>query len=116
MAYALSFLVGLALGSFLNVVITRLPLAAPLWWRFPASPLLLAYGPFCGALLALSAIDLEHRLLPDAITLPGTALGLALALVLPHLTFLEAAAGAAAGGALVYGVGWGFSRLPGTEG
>lgn len=173
MAYALAFLVGLALGSFLNVVITRLPrgeqvmagrsrcphcrttlvwrdnlplisylwlggrcrfcgapisrrfplvelaggiLAAALWWRFPASPVLLAYGPFCGALLALSAIDLEHRLLPDAVTLPGIALGLALALVLPHLTFLEAAAGAAAGGALFFGIGWVYQRLTGRKG
>jgi len=173
MAYALAFLVGLALGSFLNVVITRLPrgeqvitgrsqcphcrtplyfrdnlpllsylwlggrcrfcgapisiryllvelsggvLAAALWWRFPASPLLLAYGPFCGALLALSAIDLEHRVLPDAITLPGIALGLALALVLPHLSFLEAAAGAAAGGALFHAIGWAYHRLTGRKG
>jgi leader peptidase (prepilin peptidase)/N-methyltransferase len=173
MAYALAFLVGLALGSFLNVVITRLPrgeqivtgrsrcphcrtplawrdnlpllsyvrlggrcrfcgapisrryplvelaagiLAAALWWRFPASPLLLAYGPFCGALLALSAIDLEHRLLPDAITLPGIALGLALALVLPHLTFLSAAAGAAVGGALFFGIGWIYQKLTGRKG
>lgn len=173
MAYALAFLVGLALGSFLNVVITRLPrgeqvitgrsrcphcrtplawrdnlpllsyvrlggrcrfcgapisrryplvelaagiLAAALWWRFPASPLLLAYGPFCGALLALSAIDLEHRLLPDAITLPGIALGLALALVLPHLTFLFATAGAAVGGALFFGIGWIYQKLTGRKG
>jgi leader peptidase (prepilin peptidase)/N-methyltransferase len=163
MAYALASLVGLALGSFFNVVITRLPrgeqvitgrsrcphcrtplawrdnlplvsyfwlkgrcrfcgasislryplvelgagcLAAALWWRFPASPLLWVYGPFCGALLTLSAIDLEHRLLPDAITLPGIALALVLSPLLTPLTFLEAAAGAACGGALFYGIGW----------
>jgi leader peptidase (prepilin peptidase)/N-methyltransferase len=173
MAYALAFLTGLALGSFLNVVITRLPqgeqvvtgrsrcphcrtplpwhqnlplfsyfwlggkcrfcgtpislryplvelaggiLAAALWWRFPASILLLAYGPFCAALLTLSAIDLEHRLLPDAITLPGTALGLALALVLPHLSFLDAAAGAAAGSALFFLIGWVYQKLTGRQG
>ena len=69
---------------------------------FPASLLLLAYGPFCGALLVLTAIDLEHRLLPDAITLPGIVLGLVLALVFPHLTFLSAAAGAAVGGAFFW--------------
>ena len=32
---------------------------------------------FCAALLALAAIDVEHFLLPDRITLPGIALGLA---------------------------------------
>jgi len=169
----LVFLVGLALGSFLNVVITRVPrgegvfrgrsrcprcrttlrwrdnvplvsylllkgrcrfcggaisrrypavelmtggLALALWQSFPASPLLLVYGPFCGALVALSAIDLEHRLLPDILTLPGIALGLLLALVFPHLTFLQAAAGALLGGAIFYGVSWVYRWLAARRG
>jgi len=169
----LAFVVGLALGSFLNVVITRLPrgeafwrgrsrcprclapipwrdnlplisfillrgccrscrepipwryplvelagglLALALWQRFPGSPLLLLYGPFTAALLALSAIDLEHWILPDAITLPGTVLGLALAMVLPHLRFWEAALGAVAGSFLFYGVAWGYKKLTGKPG
>jgi leader peptidase (prepilin peptidase)/N-methyltransferase len=173
MAYALAFLVGLALGSFLNVVITRLPLgeqvftgrsrcpqcrtplpmrdnlpllsyfllkgrcrvcgapiparyplvellggilAAALWWRFPHQAVLLAYGPFAAALLALSAIDLEHRLLPDAITLPGTALGLVLALFLPHLTWVEAVTGAAVGALLFFAIAWIYQRLAGRRG
>jgi leader peptidase (prepilin peptidase)/N-methyltransferase len=170
--YLLAFLTGLALGSFLNVVITRLPrgeaistgrsrcpqcrtslpwrdnlplfsyfrlqgrcrfcghpispryplvellgglLGLALWFKF-SGIVLLAYGPFAALLLALSAIDLEHRLLPDALTLPGLALGLALAAVLPHLTFLEAALGALAGGAFFWGVGWAYQRLTGKRG
>jgi leader peptidase (prepilin peptidase) / N-methyltransferase len=169
----LAGLVGLVLGSFLNVVITRLPQGEPVWggrsrcpqcrrtiswydnipllsyiwlrrrcracgaaipWRYPLVELtggllglalwhscpekllLLAYGPFCMALLALSAIDLEHRLLPDAITIPGTILGLLLSLALPHLTFAAAAAGALAGAALFAGVGWVYEKLAGRRG
>ena len=132
MADLLAFLVGLALGSFLNVVATRLPvqeqfwagrsrcphcrtplpwydnlpllsylylqgrcrfcgaaiswrypllelagglLSLALWLQYPWSPLLIAYGPFGAALLVLTAIDLEHRLLPDVITYPGIVAG-----------------------------------------
>jgi leader peptidase (prepilin peptidase) / N-methyltransferase len=169
----LAVLVGLALGSFLNVIITRLPqgeavccgrsrcpqcrkplawydniplcsylwlkgrcracgavipwryplvelagslMALALWRTFPDKLLLLAYGPFCLALLALTAIDLEHRLLPDVITLPGIILGLLLSLVLPHLSFLEAAAGALVGGALFFGIARLYENLAGRRG
>ena len=62
-------------------------MALVLWHTFPDQLLLLAYGPFSLALIALTAIDLEHRLLPDAITVPGTILGLLLSLALPELSF-----------------------------
>jgi leader peptidase (prepilin peptidase)/N-methyltransferase len=171
--FLLAGLVGLALGSFLNVLITRLPrgesawggrsrcphcrsplawydniplfsyvrlrgrcrscgaaipwryplvelagglMALALWHTFPDRLLLLAYGPFCLALVALTAIDLEHRLLPDAITLPGTILGLLLSLALPHLSFPEAAAGALVGAALFYGIGRLYEKWAGRSG
>jgi leader peptidase (prepilin peptidase) / N-methyltransferase len=169
----LAGLVGLALGSFLNVVITRLPqgesvwagrsrcpqcrqplswydnipllsyvwlrgrcrscgaaipwryplvelagglMALALWSTFPDKLILLAYGPFCLALVALTAIDLEHRLLPDAITIPGTILGLLLSLVLPHLSFPEAATGALVGAALFWGIARFYEKLAGRRG
>ena len=39
---------------------------------------------FACALIALFAIDLEHHLLPDKITLPGIATGLILSLIVPR--------------------------------
>jgi len=167
------FLVGLALGSFLNVVITRLPLNDPvsdgrsrcphcrtplpwqdhlpllgflllkgrcrfcrhpiswrypavelaggllalaLWVRFPGSYLLLVYAPFCAALVVLTGLDLEHRWLPDVITLPGVALGLALSLIFPHLTFGASLAGALVGGVMFYGLGWVYEIMTGKMG
>jgi leader peptidase (prepilin peptidase)/N-methyltransferase len=172
-ALVLVFLVGLALGSFLNVAITRLPLEEPVWagrprcphcrtpipwrdnlplisffllkrrcrfcghpisWRypgvelaggllalalwarFPGSPLLFVYGPFTATLIVLTGLDLEHRWLPDIITLPSTALGLVLSLILPHLTFWESIAGVLAGGGVFYLMGWAYEKLTGKMG
>ena len=154
-----AFLVGLALGSFLNVVATRLPageqfwaggsrcphcrtglswsdklplvsylylkgrcrfcgtaiswrypllelagglLALALWLKYPWSLRLIAYGPFGASLLVLTAIDLEHLLLPDAITYPGIVAGLGLALLLPSPGFGEALLGAVLGGGFFF--------------
>jgi leader peptidase (prepilin peptidase)/N-methyltransferase len=67
-------------------------------------------------LLVLVLIDLEHQLLPDVVTLPGTALGIAAAF-LPgaRVTPLHAAA-AAVGGYLSFALlAWTWRRLRGIE-
>ena len=91
-------------------------MALALWHAFPDRLLLLAYAPFCLALVALTAIDLEHRLLPDAITLPGIGLGLLLSLALPQLSFPAAAAGALAGAGLFAAIGWLYEKWAGRPG
>ena len=166
--YILAGLGGLAVGGFLNVIVTRLSQAEPggrnryrclqchrplpwaylipllgyawwrgccpfcgeprprrgpavelasgllglaLWWRFPGSALLWVYGPFVAALLVLSVLDLEYYWLPDLITLPGTALGLAAALIFPQLDFLKALLGAAVGYTFFQGVRWTYLKI-----
>ena len=146
--YALA--VGLATGSFLNVVIHRLPrqsstvrpssrcpycgagirpldnipivsylvlggrcraCGGPISPRYPLVEALTAalfvacvaaFGPtleavasalFCALLVVLAAIDLEHFLLPDRLTIPGIALGLGLQLWLPRTSLLDALLG-----------------------
>ena len=86
-------------------------LGVALWWRFPGSALLWVYGPFVAALLMLSVLDLEYYWLPDLITLPGTALGLAAALIFPQLDFLKALLGAAVGYAFFQGVRWAYQKI-----
>ena len=49
----------------------------------PIGPLLAARLLFGCALIVLFAIDLEHQILPNVITLPGIVVGLAFALVGP---------------------------------
>jgi leader peptidase (prepilin peptidase)/N-methyltransferase len=154
-------LIGLAIGSFLNVVIHRLPRGgsvispasqcphchyvlraadnipvlsyvllggkcrkcrAPISPRYPIIELVtglvfvahyLVFGwtgllairlVFAAAMIALFAIDLEHHLLPDRITLPGIAAGLAASLFFPP-GLRDAVIGVLAGGGVLWLIG-----------
>jgi leader peptidase (prepilin peptidase)/N-methyltransferase len=108
---------------------------APISWRYPAVEaangllwLALAYwhGPtprsfvemaLFSALLVLSLIDLDHQLLPDVITLPGVAIGLA-ASFLPGspVTPLQALLAAAGGWLAFAAVAKAYEKTRGIEG
>ena len=170
-------LVGLVVGSFLNVVVHRLPrgqslvrprsrcpwcgssiraldnlpllsflllrgrcrhCSGPIAWRYPLMELATAalfvaaielLGPNLDAvaaaalgalLLAAAAIDVEHFILPDAITLPGIALGLALRALAARPDWLDGlltgAAGALLGGGLLFLIAETWLWLRGEEG
>jgi leader peptidase (prepilin peptidase) / N-methyltransferase len=83
---------------------------APSWGDFASGALL------CAACLALLAIDLDHWILPDAITLPGIAVGLALSFVSVRRTPLEALAGAALGAGGLFLVAFLYEKIAGQEG
>jgi leader peptidase (prepilin peptidase)/N-methyltransferase len=165
-------LLGLLVGSFLNVCIYRLPRGESVVWpgsrcpacrralawfenvpvvgwlalggrcrtcraRIPAHyPLVeavtgvlflaafLVYGPtpllavraaFLCALVVLFMIDLEHQILPDAITLPGVVLGLAASVFLPP-GWQASLLGLAVGGLFPFLVAEAYFRLRGREG
>jgi leader peptidase (prepilin peptidase)/N-methyltransferase len=76
-----------------------------------------ATGAFlCSACLALLAIDLDHWILPDAITLPGIVVGLALSFVSVRRTPLEAALGAALGAGGLFLLAFAYEKIAGQEG
>lgn len=56
---------------------------AALALRLGPTPAFLAAAAFCSALLAVTLIDLDHWIIPDAITLPGMLVGLAASFVAP---------------------------------
>jgi leader peptidase (prepilin peptidase)/N-methyltransferase len=173
-AYELAILVllGLAVGSFLNVCIHRLPrgqsLNTPpsrcpsceyrLRWsdnipvlsyvflggrcrqcrakisiRYPVVELItmalflihgLVFGwsailiprlVFACAMVVLFAIDLEHHLLPDVITLPGIVVGLIASTVLPP-GIIDALIGVVIGGGVLWLIGEAYFRFSGHEG
>jgi len=147
---------GLVIGSFLNVVIARLPQRRSLWaprsscpecghqiawydniplisfaalrgrcracaaripWRYPlveaatAALFLIAWIVFAGdlagfavaailvaALVAITVIDLRHQIIPDAITLPGIVVGLAVSVAAGRISWHESVVGVLLGG------------------
>lgn len=110
------------------------------YWHFGLTPSLLKYCAFGFLLLGLIFTDAETMLLPDKMTLPGLALGLAFSLVVPindlvsqllpgmfslhagaHVSWqvaslLDAIMGAAVGSSFIYGVGAIYLRARGIEG
>ncbi len=85
-------------------------------WRFGPTPDTLVMLAFVTALLILSFIDLEHLLLPDAITLPGVAAGLAASLLPGDPSLLESALSAAAGYLVFCAVATTYLKTRGVEG
>jgi leader peptidase (prepilin peptidase)/N-methyltransferase len=71
---------------------------------------------FVTALLVLSIIDYDHHLLPDAITLPGIAAGLAASLLPGPPTALDAACSAAGGYLALLAVAKAYESARGIEG
>jgi leader peptidase (prepilin peptidase)/N-methyltransferase len=171
--YASAALFGLMVGSFLNVVIYRVPRRLSVvrprsfcprcrrkisWYenvpvaswlalrgrcrgcgerispRYPlveaagaalALAALYRFGPgvdaafscaFLMALLAITLIDWEFRIIPDGLSLPFIALGLVWSLVNPGLTLMSSALGALAGGGSLYVIGALYKLARKTEG
>ena len=84
-------------------------------WKYGLSMAAVAFTWFCLSLLAITLIDLEHRIIPDAISLPGTILGF-LFVRWTEVTWIEAAVGAAAGFGLLLLVGIVYEKVTGVEG
>jgi len=75
---------------------------------------------FACSLLVVTYIDLDHRIIPDRVTLPGIAVGLLLALVAPaeaRWTAVQAwAIGTLVGGGILWLVAWAYEAATGREG
>jgi leader peptidase (prepilin peptidase)/N-methyltransferase len=83
---------------------------APTWGDFLSGALL------CSAGLALLAIDAEFQILPDLITLPGIAVGLALSFFSERRTPAGAALGAALGAGGLYLLAFVYEKIARQEG
>jgi leader peptidase (prepilin peptidase)/N-methyltransferase len=112
---------------------------APISWRYPAVEALTGlvylalwrgFGPsfafaiaalFTAMMIVLFFTDFDHQLLPDLVTLPGFAAGLALAWYSPFLgdpgwqRIVASITGAALGSGILWGIGALYSRLRGVE-
>lgn len=84
---------------------------AVLGWQ----PLLAVRLVLSAALIVLFVIDLEHRILPNRVTLPGIVVGL-LASFAADPGWRASVAGIVLGGGILWAIGEGYYRLRGEEG
>ena len=87
-----------------------------LWMRFGWQPQTVVYFLFVAALLVIAFIDIDHRIIPDAISLPGIPIGLLCSFFLPQPGWQASLLGILIGGGSLYAVAWGYSFLKGREG
>ena len=74
------------------------------------------YFIFSAALLAITVIDIQHKIIPDIISLPGIIVGLIISFFVPHLTFLDSLIGAVVGGGSLLLVAGGYYLFTKHEG
>lgn len=85
------------------------------WWYYGPGPLLASRLLFGCALLVLFAIDLEHHLLPNAITLPGIVVGFVFSFI-TEPGWVGSLAGILLGGGLLFLVAEAYYRIRSEEG
>jgi leader peptidase (prepilin peptidase) / N-methyltransferase len=78
--------------------------------------LFLVWFGYAAALLTLSVIDLDHRIIPDGISLSGIVIGLVLSAVTPLQPFLDSLIGVLIGGGFLLGVGMAYEAVRKQEG
>jgi leader peptidase (prepilin peptidase)/N-methyltransferase len=86
------------------------------YYRFGLGTAYFVYFPYAASLLVVSVIDLEHRIIPDEISLPGIPIGLLLAALTPVLTFLDSLIGVLIGGGSLLLVGMAYEAVRKQEG
>ena len=71
---------------------------------------------FSASLVIISFIDLQYKIIPDVISLPGVIIGLAFSVIFDHISWLESMIGVLAGGGSLFLVAVVFEKLTGREG
>ena len=84
--------------------------------KFGLTPEALIYYIFSATLLVIAFIDIDHRIIPDRLTLPGIPLALLAALFLPDMTLKQSLWGIAVGGGSLLAVAWGYHLITHKEG
>ncbi len=99
--------------------------AAAIFITFGISLQSLVFFVFVAALILISAIDLDHQIIPDMVSLPGIPVGLAASFVVawlhpvagfPSVGFFDACIGVLVGGGILYALAWGYYAMTGKEG
>jgi leader peptidase (prepilin peptidase)/N-methyltransferase len=90
--------------------------ALVLWTRFGLDWQTLIYFVLVCLLLVITFIDIDHRIIPDIISLPGIPIGFAASFLLPNVSWLDALIGIAAGGGSLLAIALGYQLITGKDG
>jgi leader peptidase (prepilin peptidase)/N-methyltransferase len=71
---------------------------------------------FVSALIAISFIDLQHKIIPDVLSLPGIVAGFSVSFLPGHVTWLDSLIGILSGGGALFLVGFVYKLFTGREG
>jgi leader peptidase (prepilin peptidase)/N-methyltransferase len=91
---------------YLLVEVLTAALFALAYWRFGLSLEGLIAVAFVSALVVVTFIDIDHRIIPDVISLPGIAIGFAVSWIPGGISPANSAAGLLLGGGLLAGIAW----------
>ena len=74
------------------------------------------YFVFIAALLVITFIDIDHRIIPDVISLPGIPLGFAASFLLPGMDWFSSLLGILIGGGSLLVIAMGYQLITGKDG
>jgi leader peptidase (prepilin peptidase)/N-methyltransferase len=81
-------------------------LFAAIYLRLGVTPHAIVAAAFVSALVVLTFIDIDHRIIPDVISIPGIAVGFAVSWLPGGVSPASSAAGLLLGGGLLAGAAW----------
>jgi len=90
--------------------------AAFLFYRFGLSVELFVYFAFVASLITITFIDLDHKIIPDVISLPGIAVGFVASYFLKSPGMLNSGIGIILGGGVLFAIAAAYLLLTGKDG
>ena len=90
--------------------------ALALFVRFGLTPALFVYFIFLSALIIITFIDFEFKIIPDVISLPGIIIGFGCSFFFLPITYIDSLIGLLLGGGLLFSIAAGYYLLTKREG
>lgn len=90
--------------------------AVAVYAAFGPSVETLVYFAFISTLWVVTLIDIDHRIIPDTISLPGIPVFFLASLAIPAVTVKESLLGILIGGGSLYAIAWAYSAVKKVDG